>query len=137
MTRKLLAITGIGLAAVLAAGVGGLRYSWNQRVARAALIDRKHFFRIERGMSRAEVEAILDGPPGDLTTRETRFFWVIHDASGFQDRNWGLWAADQGLIEIAFDQKDRADLVHFADGEPVPQPPLAERVKDWFLGLWR
>src|SRR5579864_1615632 len=42
-------------------------------LARGQLIDREHFEKIKEGMSRAEVESILGGPPGDFTTRPMVF----------------------------------------------------------------
>jgi outer membrane protein assembly factor BamE (lipoprotein component of BamABCDE complex) len=73
MTRKLLVLSGVVLAVGAAVPLAVERHALQQRRARGRLIDREHFDRIKKGMSQAEVEAILGGPPGDFTTEPLSF----------------------------------------------------------------
>jgi hypothetical protein len=67
MRKWLLVLTGVLLAAFVAAE--SVRFHQRSRWrARCRLIDQEHCLLISRGMSQAEVEAILGGPPGDFTT---------------------------------------------------------------------
>jgi hypothetical protein len=60
MRRRTLLVALAGLAVMVAAGVGAL---W----PRPSRVTGENFDRIEKGMSRAEIEAVL-GPPGDYRT---------------------------------------------------------------------
>ena len=100
-----------GTVVFLAAGAFGL---WPQR----GQITFANFHRIQEGMSRAEVEAILDGPPGDYRTARTTYGagssgadldtfvapvrgHIPLDADG--SRVQGNWLGNEGLISVNFE----------------------------------
>jgi hypothetical protein len=92
-TRKLVAA--VGLAVVVAVGAFVL---W----PRQDRITRENYGRIQPGMPRAEVEAIL-GPPGDYTTRRNRYHGQYWRPDGLKSYGVGFyWMDDTGLIVLYF-----------------------------------
>src|SRR4051812_21014952 len=64
-------------------------------------IDEETFQRIKRGMSRAEAEALLGGPPGDYATGRVttiRPFWTDRLFIDLQ-----VWSGDAGKMYVWFD----------------------------------
>jgi hypothetical protein len=79
--------------------------------------------RIKIGMTRAEVEHVLGGPPGDYRTRDTIILY-LHLRSGI----WYEWQGDGGMILVEFDEDGRvSDKEHF-DLRVLRQPSLIDRV---------
>jgi hypothetical protein len=70
-------------------------------------ITREKFARIHRGMSRTEVEAILDGPPGDYSTEPVEEIFAGNIWLG--DR----WLGDEGVIDIVFVDGEGAVRLQF------------------------
>jgi hypothetical protein len=74
--------------------------------------------RIKPGMTRAEVEAILGGPPGEYRTRiypEPDEYlpssgWV---SDGFRGWKAGEWQGDEGKVSIYFDSSDSVFTTRF------------------------
>jgi hypothetical protein len=66
--KRLLLLVGIVLAAAVIVAAALEHHAYCQKLARGRFIDRDHCERIKDGMSQAEVEAILGGPPGDFST---------------------------------------------------------------------
>jgi hypothetical protein len=73
-------------------------------------VTRENFERIRTGMSRAEVEAILGGPPGDYTTGPTEKDLLELSAADTPEgpRYLVIWEGDSGTIWVGFDANDRA-----------------------------
>jgi hypothetical protein len=99
--RKLLVALAVGLTVVVAAGL------W-PRIPRAETITPGNFDRLRRGMSRAQVEAIL-GPPGDYRTGPagprisipTRFIGVGLRRTDLLPPVY--WTSDTVQIKVVFD----------------------------------
>jgi len=119
MQRRTLLVVLAGMAVVAAAGAVGL---WS----RADRITRVNFARLNTGMSRAEVEAVL-GPPGDYTTSPPGDMGeeVVQDAETGEHDAPGvdglLWIADAGIIEVTFDGAGQACRTVFAPLTPPKQ----------------
>ena len=82
--------------------------------------------RIKPGMTRAEVEAILGGPPGDYRTRPTQTvdIWMAEGEA---------WFGDEGDCIVAFDRGVAVAPAFFYPHEPVRLSPLSRFL--WRLGL--
>jgi hypothetical protein len=61
--------------------------------------------RIEKGMTKAEVEAILGGPPGDYRTRPGRETYLPLPILSPEEEVWPVerWQGDEGAVHIYFD----------------------------------
>ncbi len=103
--RKLLLGTLLGLA--LLAGCA-LFVLW----PRPSRVTRENFLRIQLGMSRAEVEAIL-GAPGDYTTGPGEKLRSTTDGSEYPEEtadfpknstpaDWVQWSGDAGDIQVCY-----------------------------------
>jgi hypothetical protein len=91
-------------------------------------ISKANFARIKPGMSQAEVEATLGGPPGDYRTPRAGWFYppVTDD---FLEARWEEWAGDRALIDVAFDEQDRVLGAHFLAPEPSPAESFLDRLR--------
>jgi hypothetical protein len=136
MRKRLLVLALLLLAAAVAVPLAVQQDALHQKWARGHLIDWKHCDRIQKGMTRVEVEAILGGPPGDYRTQMV----VYHDWSGWlleepDPRN--SWIADSGYINVRFDSAtDRVPDTWFEGPVPLGEPSLAERVRAWLRRVW-
>jgi hypothetical protein len=92
--RKTLACVAVVL--VLAGGLVALLGPRHCPVNRAA------FERIEEGMTRAEVHAVLGGPPGDYRTQPPYPGpFMLHDP--YRGWNWHeQWEGDEGLVRLNY-----------------------------------
>jgi hypothetical protein len=123
-----------GLVLLVAVGAWGVRErrEWNRKLARSRLIDSEHFIRIERGMSQAEVEAILGGPPGDFRTAEVFNFGATpSEPVGRRE----TWSGNEGEIDVDFGE-DGVIFSAFTVTMPVTPLSLRERVRDWLEQYW-
>jgi hypothetical protein len=108
MRRRKLVVAQAGLAVVVAAGAALL---WSQ--LEPDRITAANFERIHKGMTRAEVEAIL-GLPGDYTTGATHADpeFMFHGDEWFNvfatGPAWPLWEGDAIRIQVGFDDSDHA-----------------------------
>ena len=63
--------------------------------------------RIQPGMTRTEVEAILGGPPGDYETGKRG---IVLDRYGngvlMEEGRMEEWGGDEGFLQIGFDEND-------------------------------
>lgn len=86
-------------------------------------ITRENFERIQKGMTEADVEEILGGPPGTYTDRRINFFIF---RTGVSFRRW--WLGDEGVITIVltFDVPRRVSSKKF---DPMPDESLDERFR--------
>jgi outer membrane protein assembly factor BamE (lipoprotein component of BamABCDE complex) len=137
--KKLLILTGVAFAAAVIVPAALEHHAYRQKLARSRLIDPMHCRRVEVGMSRAEVEATLGGPPGDFRTKN-----VIYLEHHEPDSDWGRrgewrvesWGGDGGKINVVFDEQGQVRQRSF--GEPVSSSPpsLAERLRAWLRRVW-
>jgi len=84
-------------------------------------ITQENFDRIKEGMTEAEVEKILGGPPGTYTDRP-----IVVLMSGVMFRSW--WIGDEGviMIEVTFDEPRRVNRKEF---DPIPPESFLERFR--------
>jgi hypothetical protein len=103
-------------------------------VPRHCPVNRAAFERVKEGMTQAEVEEILGGPPGDYRTRP-------HGTNIYLSRMFsGLdpiiedWEGDEGSVAVEYepgaDGRERVTKTHFEEAAPY-SPGLLE------LALWR
>jgi hypothetical protein len=107
MRRRKLIAAGVGLAVLVAVGTFALWPSPDR-------ITRKNYERIQKGMSRAEVESLL-GAPGDYRTGPVGYEAAEYkEAVGRPASNSirgikpALWLGDHALVEVAFGEDGRA-----------------------------
>jgi hypothetical protein len=82
---------------------------------------------IKLGMSRAEVERILDSKPGDFRTRECHPAWR---GNGAKMDLADTWIGNQGAIYVWYSDDDVVYHSHFAPCLPV-EKTLIEKATDW------
>jgi hypothetical protein len=78
--------------------------------------------RIEIGMTRAEVEHVLGGPPGDYRTRDSITLIC------FQDWFFEEWQGDGGAILVEFDGDGWVFHKRHFDFQLPDQPSLIDRI---------
>jgi hypothetical protein len=134
MRRRLLIWAGVVLAgAALVPAVREL-HAYRQQLARSRLIDLEHFDRIKGGMSRAEVDAILGGPPGYFST-ETVFSCVHAPPPVLVGRErWETWIGNDGEINVVFDEQDAVRWQDFAP--PIRPSSPAGLILAWLRRVW-
>ncbi len=104
-------------------------------------VTRENYERIQNGMNRAEVEAVL-GPPGDYRTGPTRVYWDFEDdVSGDFDPDdsdfstydeIGLpititidkWEGNAGRVKVLYDETGRSVQTSFFRSESVKRSTL-------------
>jgi hypothetical protein len=79
--------------------------------------------RLQVGMTRAEVEQILGGPPGDYRTRDS-----ITPYLQLQDGSWDEWQGDGGMILVEFDEGGRVRSKEHFDHWVIRQRSLIDRI---------
>jgi hypothetical protein len=132
--KRLLILAGVALAAAVLVPAALELHAYRQKLARGRSVDMAHFKRLLNGMSRAEVETILGGPPGDFTTTGIRFDELrfddisLHTGDRDEGDHWERWASDHGQIQVCFDRQDDCCCCRcFNGGEEPPQ---------WSFFLW-
>jgi hypothetical protein len=124
MRRRKLLVALAALAVVIAAGVVVPGPS-----PEPSLVTRENFDRIQVGMSRAEVEAIL-GPPGDYRTGPVQgvLVWdLILDGTIWHDQctNGSAWVGDTGWVRVEFNNGDGTVWAsEFFESKRIAQHPL-------------
>jgi hypothetical protein len=124
MRRRKLLVALAGLAVTV---TGGVVVLW----PRGDRITRENCDRIQEGMSRAEVEAIL-GPPGDyLTAGPSNTTADLFDENGNVRtvRHDGtvicFWVGDRAIIYVPFDRNGKTTRSPTLwEAGTLPQPPL-------------
>ena len=138
MKKWLLVFAGVVLAAAVIVPAALQLHAYRQKAARGRLIIWQHYCGVKLGMSQAEVEAILGGPPGDFRTEKV--FYRIYFEAGVSPRDVAVrgefWAGNDGKICLGFDEQGRVLRRGFAEGYRVPPESLAERVQEWLRRLW-
>ena len=133
MRKWLIGLLAVGM--VLASGLTALLRPRHCPVGREAA------GRIVEGMSRAEVHAVLGGPPGDYRTRPHPHRYdavvdgLVMGMMPFVER----WGGDEGTVSVHyFDQTpghERASPATFE--EAMPYHPGALELARWRLGKFR
>src|SRR5262249_15470800 len=85
--------------------------------------------RIQKGMTLAEVEAILGVPAGDYTTGPT-----TSHCNGWMGPGDKEWAGDEGVIAVWFDREGKISGADFAPVSPRTGLTWFEKLQIW-LGL--
>ncbi|MFL5339710.1 MAG: hypothetical protein ACJ8F7_06035 [Gemmataceae bacterium] len=81
-------------------------------------MDRLHFEQINAGMTRHDVEALLNSVPGDYSTRTV----VSTNVSALivkKASQIAVWRSDYGIIKVGFDDDGRAVWKEFDDVEAI------------------
>jgi hypothetical protein len=107
----------VALAALAVVGAAGVVVLW----PRADRITEANLERIKEGMSRAEVDAILGGPPGDYRTGPTEPGRRTVFTLGPPPERW---LADAGVAYVSFDDAGRVQDLHFSPNEPADIGPF-------------
>jgi hypothetical protein len=162
--KRLLVLAGVALAAAVIVLAALQHYTYRQKLARGRLIDQEHYDRIKTGMSRAEVEAVLGGPPGDFHTQGVLYLEdVLHvdptgsmvvcgppgdcvtgsvlyldppDSVVVRGERWEYWSGNEGQIAVAFDEQATVRGRDFRRGWRFPPPSLAEWLQGWLRRVW-
>jgi hypothetical protein len=129
MRKRLLIFAGGVLAVFVAASA--VRFL----MAPGRFIDREHYDRISKGMTQAEVEAILGAPPGSYNRATTEFQWNGPVPEQPANGRRAYWVGDDGHIEVTFDAKSGTVLVKLYM-EPVPPSSVGKWFQGWFRRLW-
>jgi hypothetical protein len=137
--KRLLILAGIVLAAAVSVPAALEVHAYRQKLARGRLIDQDHCDRIAEGMTQAQVEDILGGPPGDFCTESVLWFepaYSMASAMEGQGVRFECWSGNEGQIVVAFDGQGVVRRRDFDLGLRFPQPSVAERVRAWLRRLW-
>jgi hypothetical protein len=101
-------------------------------------IDEEVFDRIEEGMTREEVEAIVGAPPGDYTTGPVLVgsAWGVR-GPGYSDSPPGLgsWWGDDGVLEVQW-ASGRVCWKGFHEADRMKQT-IIESLRWHFRNGWR
>ena len=106
-------------------------------------VTKEAYDRIEEGMSRAQVEAILGGPPRDYRNQPTQMGWstrVEVERSGpyLPDAREADWFGDEGDVCVWFAPDGRVSCKAYIGTEPVggPLETLRWRLSRRWDRLW-
>jgi hypothetical protein len=129
-------IAGLGLAVFLLFGLISLVFLVPMPVPKPLVrVNQAQFQRIAEGMTEAEVEDLLGGPPGDYTWGRT---YVICDSMAsyamFDGEEVEEWRSDDAIIRVYFGPEGTMVRKKSEDFLWMPPPTIAERVKDWVKG---
>ena len=121
MQRRMRLVALAGLAVGVAAGVVVL-WPWGDRVTTA------NFSHVRPGMTRAEVETIFGGPPGDYATVRTvsanrPYEYVVNMAGGSTVR-CSDWRDDSCLIRVTWDEDGAVSGVVWEPNKASGDGPL-------------
>jgi hypothetical protein len=97
-------------------------------------LTRENFERIKEGMSRAEAEAMLGGPPGYHADGPVGYpnGYLPADLQGFPPGHTSeTWLGDSGIVEVVFDPHGR---VAWRQWSPSERDPETSRI-EWLR--WR
>ena len=98
----------------------------------------RQFRRIEKGMTKKEVVAILKLPPGDYTQgkgdyreldKQGRVLDAVSPLGRRRDCDLGWWGPD-GAVEVYFDENAKVGAMWYYHPWP-PRPTLFQRVTRW------
>lgn len=121
MTRRRTVIC-LALALVFASslGAGWVYLSDSRRVTREQLE------RVEKGMTRDQVVAVLGHPPGNYASGP-----CLRQMRGMRYWNHESWVCDEGELLVEFDEKGTAARVEIWAVMPAGRPTIVERMREW------
>jgi hypothetical protein len=90
-------------------------------------VNRDNFERIQLRMTLAEVEAIVEYPPGDYTTGP--IFTGPWTMGSIQ--RWKRWYSDEGEIAVEFDEDGRVQDQYFAEVVKLKEVTIVDRIRGW------
>ena len=123
MTRRWLVRVGVAVCLAVAAGVGARLTA--PRPCPVSLANCEH---IRDGMTLAEVEEVLGGPPG--TYGSGMVLVAGPGVMSLSDR-YEHWWTDEGLLLVRFDQQGRSSGFTFCGGVLFPPPSPLDRLRAW------
>jgi hypothetical protein len=85
---------------------------------------------MQPGMTLAEAEKILGGPPGDYSSAPGQTHFRLNVRVNGQSETW---ISDDGIIIVGFDEEGRVNGWSFAGPGVIP-PRLIDRLRAW-IGL--
>jgi hypothetical protein len=114
--RKLIVAAALAMLTLVVVGAFAL---WPQ----SSRITGENFDHIRKGMTRAEVEAIL-GPPGDYTTGPVNYdasppLYFLSPAGSV-----AFWNSDMAYAHVLFDASDKVEEIFSHPGRRQEQGPL-------------
>jgi hypothetical protein len=118
--RKWLAVALVGTSAAFAIIVVFLQVAGNNCVLRLQQLER-----VTPGMTRAEVEALLGGPPGDYRTDVERFSFSHLSLYMLWSEDW---IADEGKVSVWFDAAGCVVQRRVSKPIDLRPPPLKQLV---------
>jgi hypothetical protein len=93
--------------------------------------------KIKRGMTLAEVEAILGGPPGNYASNYTGLGTGYAGPGGalivFDVQERTTWAGDDGMLTVFLDNDGRVRKTQFY--EVIDRDTFMGSIRRWLLGL--
>jgi hypothetical protein len=100
-------------------------------------VNREAFGLVEKGMTRAEVHAVLGGPPGDYRTRPySEENALAYYATSPGPPSGDVWHGDEGTVEVRYSTRHDAVIsADFTEAEPYDAGPL-ELVRWRLERLW-
>ena len=110
----------------IAAGLTVALYFLVRPAAPGHNFDRASFEKINKGMTLAEVEAILGAPAGDYTTRPTISECDVGLGPGEKE-----WVSDEGAISVWFDPDGRILFTSFSPVFLRTDLTWLERLEMW------
>src|SRR5581483_10869205 len=89
-------------------------------------VTKANFERIEEGMTRREVEALLGGPPCD-DSPSGRNWSELHNGKLTLGWTREVWGGNHGAARLVFNEEGHVVHKHWSDS---PEP-LLERIRRW------
>jgi hypothetical protein len=83
---------------------------------------------IRPGMTGADVERLLGGPPGDYTTRDV--YWAMESSRLVPPGTPLSWIGDEGEATVYFDEEGGVTGAFF-DYAFSPPKPFLDRLRSW------
>jgi hypothetical protein len=137
MARKRLLVVAGGVLIAVTAAWTAREYFRGQRLSRSQFLSPELCDPIKEGMTRAEAEAILGGPPGDFRTESVVFIEVGGGDYGDGKGRREFWGGDEGQIEVSFDEAGLVRYARMRGYHPWFRPPTPfEQARAWLQRVW-
>jgi hypothetical protein len=136
--KGLLVLAGLALAAEVIVPAALLHHAYSQRLTRGRFITWERYRGVKLGMTQAEVEAVLVGPPGNFTTGKVAYGGMMglgQKGERQEDDRVEWWAGDQGEVLVFFTDRGVVRGVWWYE-QFAPRASLADRLRAWLRRLW-